>query len=69
MPATTLRAAVHAASGVSQEEEEEEEKGKLSRACHLRVKETTEMDISERRARRSPQKKKNKQHIISSFHT
>lgn len=69
MPATALRAAVHAASGVSQEEEEEEEKGKLSRACHLRVKETTEMDISERRARRSPQKKKNKQHIISSFHT
>lgn len=68
MPATALRAAVHAASGVSQEEEEEEEKGKLSRACHLRVKETTEMDISERRARRSPQKK-NKQHIISSFHT
>lgn len=44
-------------------------KGKLSRACHLRVKETTEMDITQRRARRSPQKKKNKQHIISSFHT
>lgn len=48
---------------------------KLSRACHLGVKEPIEMDISkrtqlrrERRARRSPQKRENKQHIISSFH-